>query len=97
MSKQGIGRKIYYTLNSGKNPKYIYYIKNVIRQAWPKAWLNLDKELAKLEQRPDKDYIMQRVDYYCQLLADTLRLSGVGTTGCRNRTTTYDKSVCLLL
>jgi hypothetical protein len=33
MSKQGLGRKIYYTLNSGKNPKYIYYIKNAIRQA----------------------------------------------------------------
>lgn len=73
MSKQGLNRKIYYTLNSGKNPKYVYYIKNVIRQAWPKKWLNsqLDKELAKLETRPDKDYILKRVDYYCRLLADT--------------------------
>lgn len=71
MNKQGLGRKIYYTFNSGKNPKYIYYIKNVIRQAWPKAWLNLDKELAKLEQRADKDYILKRVDYYCQLKSDS--------------------------
>ena len=73
MGKQGLRRKIFYTLHSGKNPKFIYYIKNVIRQAWPKSWLNsqLDKELAKLDQRPDKDYILQRVDYYCKLLAET--------------------------
>ncbi len=73
MSKQGLSRKIYYTLNSGKNPKFVYYIKNVIRQAWPKSWLNsrLEKVLAELDQRPDKDYILQRVDYYCKLLADT--------------------------
>ena len=66
-----LGRKIYYTLNSGKNPKFVYYIKNAVRQAWPKAWLNVDKELAKLDSRPDRDYILQRVDYYCQLTKDT--------------------------
>ncbi len=71
MSQQGIGRKLYYTLNSGKNPKFVYYIKNAIRQAWPKAWLNLSKELAKVDRRPDKDYILQRADYYCRLTADT--------------------------
>ena len=73
MSKQGLARKVYYTLNSGKNPKYIYYIKNAVRQAWPKSWLNsqLEKELAKLDARHDKDYIMQRVDYYCKLLPST--------------------------
>ena len=71
MSQEGIGRKLYYTLNSGKNPKFVYYIKNAIRQAWPKTWLNLDKELAKLDRRPDRDYIMQRVDYYCRLTAST--------------------------
>ncbi|MGX8695659.1 MAG: glycosyl transferase family 90 [Prevotella sp.] len=70
MAKQSLSRKIYYTLNSGKNPKFVYYIKNVIRQKVPKAWLNkrLDQELAKLDSRPDKEYIMQRVNYYCKLL-----------------------------
>ena len=66
-------RKIYYTLHSGKNPKFVYYAKNFVRQAWPKSWLNsrLEHELSKLEQRPDKEYIRQRVDYYCKLTADT--------------------------
>lgn len=73
MKEQSLSRKIYYTLNSGKNPKFVYYVKNVIRQSWPKSWLNsrLEKELAKLDQRPDKAYILQRTDYYCKLLADT--------------------------
>ena len=73
MSKQGLSRKIYYTLHSGKNPKFVYYIKNVVRQAWPKSWLNsrLPRVLATLDGRPDKDYILGRVDYYCRLLSTT--------------------------
>jgi hypothetical protein len=73
MSKQGIGRKMYYMFNSGKNPKFVYYIKNVIRQKWPKSWLNaqLDKELAKLDGHPDREYILKRVAYYCKLRADS--------------------------
>lgn len=63
-------RKIYYTFNSGKNPKFIYYIKNLVKQALPKSCLRMQlrKELASLDSRPDKDYILERVDYYCKLL-----------------------------
>lgn len=66
-------RKLYYTLHSGKNPKFVYYLVNFVRQAVPKPLLNamLDRELRKLDRRPDKEYILQRVDYYCRLTAET--------------------------
>lgn len=73
MGEQSLSRKIYYTLNSGKNPKFFYYLKNIIRQAWPKGWLNsqLEKELSLIETRPDKDYILKRVAFYCRLTNET--------------------------
>ena len=66
-------RKLYYTLHSGKNPKFIYYLVNYIRQAVPKPLLHalFDRELRKLDRRNDREYIMHRVDYYCQLAANT--------------------------
>lgn len=66
-------RKFYYTFHSGKNPKFIYYLVNFVRQAVPKPLLNamLDHELLKLDSRPDKKYILSRVDYYCRLTAET--------------------------
>ena len=66
-------RKFYYTFHSGKNPKFIYYLVNFVRQAVPKPLLNamLDHELRKLDSRPDKEYILSRVDYYCRLTAET--------------------------
>ena len=66
-------RKLYYTFHSGKNPKFIYYIVNYVRQAVPKPLLHakLEGELRKIERRPDKDYILKRADYYCRLTADT--------------------------
>lgn len=69
MKKEGLGRKIYYALNSGKNPKFAYYLQNIVRQSWPKSWLNarLEVELSKVECA-DKDYILERVDYYCKLM-----------------------------
>ena len=66
-------RKFYYTFHSGKNPKFIYYLVNFVRQAVPKPLLNamLDHELHKLDSRTDKEYILSRVDYYCRLTAET--------------------------
>ncbi len=54
------------TLSSGKNPKWIYYLRSYWRYVWPKAlWrLLLGDWRTRLKARPDYDYIMSRVDYY---------------------------------
>ncbi len=66
---QSFLRKIYYRINSGKKNKLFYYTQNIIRQAVPKSILQrlLKYELAKLEERTDKEYILDRVNYYCKL------------------------------
>ena len=45
---------------------HIYYSKNFVRYITPKVLLRnrLQKVLAELEKRPDKEYILRRVDYY---------------------------------
>ena len=61
--------KLIYTLRSGKNPKFIYYVVIFFRQLGPKflfRW-RLKKELASLGGRKDEEYIRWRVDYYNQL------------------------------
>lgn len=57
------------SLHSGKNQKFPYYLRNVMRLAFPSGIcrLRLEKMLAQIEQRNDKDYIKDRVDYYCKL------------------------------
>lgn len=64
-------RKIYYTLNSGKNMKFAYYFRCYMRLLEPRCLCRnrLPRLLAQIESRQDRDYIMRRVDYYCKINA----------------------------
>lgn len=62
-------RKLYYTFRSGKNVKAAYYLRSYLRLLVPRflcRW-RLPRLLAQIESRPDRDYILKRVGYYCQL------------------------------
>ena len=53
---------------NGKNPKFVYYIQSYAQLSVPRCLLrpraaDLDAALAR---RPDRDYILDRVDYYCK-------------------------------
>ncbi len=67
-------RKLHYLLHSGKNSNLAYYLRAYGREFVPKVFLRmqLKKILATLDARPDRDYILHRVDYYCQLQANSL-------------------------
>ena len=60
---------LHYKLFSGKNSRLIYNIRCYVRRVIPKFLLKmcLKSRLAQLEKRSDKDYILQRVDYYNRL------------------------------
>lgn len=62
-------RKLYYMLHSGKNSNLKYYLRCYLREYTPKAFsqMQLRKIIHGLDHRLDKEYIMQRVDYYCKL------------------------------
>lgn len=62
-------RKIYYLLHSGKNSNAVYYIKAYGRKLIPR-WLThalLNHELRKFDRRSDKEYILDRINYYNKL------------------------------
>lgn len=65
--------KIAYRLKSGKNNKLLYYIKNYIGMAVPKALFGcrLKSRMASLNGRSDKEYILDRVNYYNKLAEGT--------------------------
>lgn len=65
-------RKVYYLLHNGKNSNFMYFLKAYIREYTPKCFFRmfLDKELRKLDKRADRDYIIQRVNYYNKLSSD---------------------------
>ena len=67
-----INRKIYYLLHNGKNSNLKYFIKSYLREYTPKIFsqMQLDCWLRKLDKRPDKDYILERVNYYCKLTSE---------------------------
>lgn len=67
-------RSLYYLFHNGKNSNLAYYTRNYLRELTPNILfrMRLKHWLDKLEQRPDKAYIMQRVDYYCQLTPSIL-------------------------
>lgn len=53
---------------NGKNPKFVYYIRAYVLNNIPRTLLrprvcDLDRLLAR---RADRDYILDRVDYYCR-------------------------------
>lgn len=61
---------IKYLLHSGKNSKLKYFAKNVVRvYLVPFAFCRarLSGLLRQFASRADKEYIMQRVNYYCKL------------------------------
>lgn len=62
---------ITFLLNSGKNRKLPYYLRNGIRYFCPTAFCRyaLPAILEKVRNRDDADYIFSRVDYYCRLTA----------------------------
>jgi len=64
-----MNRKIYYLFNSGKNCKFVYYLKSYLRKITPRWFtqIQLKSQLAKLDGRTDKDYILERVNYYNKL------------------------------
>lgn len=66
-------RKIYYLLHNGKNSNLKFFLKGYLREYTPKIFdqLRLDRILRSLDKRPDKEYILQRVDYYCKLKSNT--------------------------
>ena len=68
-----MNRKIYYLLNSGKNNKLAYYVKSYLREALPKCFtqMQLKPLLNQADSRPDRDYILSRVNYYNKLTPDT--------------------------
>lgn len=55
--------------NSGKNPKWKYYLNASFRELIPSGLLRgkLDKLLLEIEKRPDADEIHQRASYYCKI------------------------------
>ncbi|MDR2888151.1 MAG: lipopolysaccharide biosynthesis protein [Bacteroidales bacterium] len=63
-----------YHFGSGKNSKLLYFTRNAFRMATPKSWLRsrLPAILAELENRPDREYIISRVNYYNRLSAGTV-------------------------
>ena len=62
-------RSLYYLFHSGKNSNLAYYTRNYLREITPNILFRMRFRhwLDKLGQRTDKAYILQRVDYYCQL------------------------------
>ena len=61
--------KLAYLLRSGKNPKFIYYGVNYLRLITPKFFFRLKRKwvVKSLDKRRDKEYILQRVNYYNRL------------------------------
>ena len=61
--------KFSYIFNSGKNPKWIYFLRSYLIYFLPKsiAQWRLKSILAKAKKRSDWDYICERVDYYNKL------------------------------
>ena len=67
-------QKIHYMLNSGKNSKLKYYVRCYLREAMPRfLWeKQLPQFLELVNRRLDKDYILQRTNYYNQLTKETV-------------------------
>lgn len=61
-------------LHSGKNSNLKYYLRSYLREYTPKVFsqMRLKGLLIQMDERADKDYILQRVDYYCKLQRDSV-------------------------
>lgn len=73
-------------LPSGKNNNFFYMLASQLRQVTPKCFFRrcLARELASLNSRADRDYIMERVGYYNKLSSCT-PLGPEATPLCRFR------------
>lgn len=60
-----------YILNSGKNSKFLYYLRGYTSQLVPACVWRLQREqlLAEIARRDDAAAIRERIDYYCPLNA----------------------------
>ncbi len=60
-------------LRSGKNAKLPYFLRGYIRFLTPRPYLRWRRKriLASWSTRPDRDYIAERLSYYCQLTERT--------------------------
>ncbi|WP_258932383.1 hypothetical protein [Flavobacterium oreochromis] len=58
-----------FLFNSGKNPKWKYYLNNIILNSLPKSIFRDQyyKIINDFNSRTDKDYILERVNYYNKL------------------------------
>lgn len=56
-----------YKLTSGKPPKLFFFIKGYLKEFLPDCLFNGERIIRKLRTRPDKDYILKRVNYYNRL------------------------------
>ena len=62
---------IFYSIRNGKNPKYSYYLKSYFLRLLPLKAIcrkRLNKILAQVDTRSDKNYINDRVNYYNRLI-----------------------------
>ena len=86
-------RKIYYLLHNGKNSNLKFFIKGYLCEYTPTIFsrMRLDSELRKIENRPDKDYIHERADYYCKLTKDMIydRVWGMDSDAVSNNMEAY--------
>lgn len=57
-----------YKLTSGKPSKALYFIKGYLKDLCPKTFYyrRAERLLSELDSRSDKDYILDRVEYYCR-------------------------------
>lgn len=60
---------LHYLLHSGKNSKFLYYLRVVSRDMLPDRYFRkrLQHELARGRRMYDEAYVNDRVNYYCQL------------------------------
>lgn len=54
-------------MRAGKNVKFFYFVTEAVRDVLPHSFFrSFESYLAEARRRPDYDYIMDRVHYYCQ-------------------------------
>lgn len=77
----------------GKNLKFAYYIRCALRNWVPQCWLKRHKTtlLNSLEHRTDKDYILDRVNYYNKLTSITPVTGTKSLTAIPNKGSTYNR------
>ena len=88
-------------LHSGKNPKWLYFLRHYLQQMVPDAYYRsrLDGKLRQLDVRADRDYILDRVNYYNRLdtvtsLPDTVPLPAEMMKGVRQKVYRFDTLSC---